>query len=304
MGDLDLATGPLPVELICAPWSIGLRPTAAGAEPGTWRAPHVLRGAGLGQRLEAVAVTELSRPPYQFEAQPGTRVRNGVTLRQHSLLLADAVGDAVAAGRMPVVVGGDCSVLLGSLSGARRHHQIALVHIDGHPDFTHPGHPDFSGLGAAAGMDLALATGRGELLLTRWPGVDGPLVGDPSVVQIGDRTGQAVPTDLLVIGIHELLAAGVEATAQQAVGHLKAEQPIWVHVDLDVVDMAHLPAVDSPGTPGVTFEQLALLLSRLLESRRIVGVDVTIYDPDLDPDGAYTDAIVDCLAAGLQGRPA
>jgi len=206
MANHDQTNGPSPVELICVPWSVGLRPDAAGAEPGTWSAPRALREAGLGRRLGAVAITELPRPPYQAEAQPGTRVRNGVTLREHSLLLADAVSDAIAGGRLPVVIGGDCSVLLGCLGGARRHHEIALVHIDGHPDFTHPGNHDFAALGAAAGMGLALATGRGELLLTRWPSLNGPLVEDRHVVQLGDRTGQALPPGLLVIGIDELLA--------------------------------------------------------------------------------------------------
>ena len=292
------------IEVICAPWSIGLRPDVHGAEPGTWNAPHVLREAGLDRRLHAVTVTELPRPPYLAEAQPGTRIRNGVTLREHSLLLADAVSAAIAAGRLPVVVGGDCSVLLGCLAGARRHHGIALAHIDGHPDFTHPGNHDFATLGSAAGMDLALATGRGELLLTSWPGLDGPLVQDQHVVQLGDRTGLTLPPGLLVIGIEELLATGMDAAARRATGHLPAEHPIWVHIDLDVLDAAVLPAVDTPGTPGLTFEQLTRLLSRLRQTSRILGVDVTIYDPHLDPDHAHPAAIVDCVAQGLHGARA
>lgn len=304
MANYDQTNCPLPVEVIYVPWSVGLRPDAAGAEPGTWSAPRALREAGLGRRLGAVAVTELPRPPYQAEAQPGSRMRNGVTLREHSLLLADAVSDAIAGGRMPVVIGGDCSVLLGCLGGARRHHEIALVHIDGHSDFTHPGNHDFAILGAAAGMDLALATGRGELLLTRWPGIDGPLVEDRHVVQLGDRTGQTLPPCLLVIGIDDLLAMGMDAAARRAVEHLRATHPIWVHVDLDVLDAAVLPAVDTPGTPGLTFEELTRLLSRLRQTGRILGVDVTIYDPHLDPDNAHPSAIVGCVAAGLQGEPA
>jgi len=295
----------LPVEVICAPWSIGLRPDAAGAEPGTWAAPRTLLDAGLDRRLQAVTVTELPRPPYRFEAQPGTRVRNGVTLREHTLLLASAVGDAIGTGRLPVVVGGDCSVLLGCLLGARRHHEVALVHLDGHSDFTQPGHPGHPGaqglaaLGTAAGTDLALATGRGELLLTRWPGVDGPLVVDHLVVQLGDRTGEALPAGLLVIGIEELLATGVPTAATRAVDHLPGGSPLWVHVDLDVLDAAVLPAVDSPGTPGLTYDQLSELLARLRATGRVVGVDVTIYDPHLDPERAHPDAVVACVAAGL-----
>jgi arginase len=57
-----------------------------------------------------------------------------------------------------------------------------------------------------------------------------------------------------------------------------------------------MPAVDSPGSPGLSFEQLAELMSRLINSGHILGVDVTIYDPDLDPMQSYARAIVDCLA--------
>ena len=93
--------------------------------------------------------------------------------------------------------------------------------------------------------------------------------------------------------------------ARRVTGHLPAGRPIWVHLDLDVLDAAVLPAVDSPGTPGLTFEQLTWLLSRLLSrlrrTGRILGVDVTIYDPHLAPDHTYPAAIIDCVAAGLQG---
>jgi arginase len=290
------------VELISAPWSIGLRPNEAGDEPGTWRAPRALCDAGLQQRLGAVVATQLPRPPYRAEAQPGTRIRNGLTLREHSLLLADAVDSAITAGRLPVVIGGDCSVLPGCLVGLRRHHgEIALVHVDGHTDFKHPATWDFTTLGTGAGMDLALATGRGELLLTHWPGIGRPLVQDRHVVQIGDRTGQALPPGLLVLGIDELLATGVDAAALRAVDHLPSTLPIWLHVDLDVLDASVLPAVDTPGTPGLGFEELTRLLSRLRRSGRVAGADITIYDPQLDPDAAYPAPIVDCIAHGLTG---
>jgi arginase len=299
---VEQENGRPPVEMICVPWSIGLRPDAAGREPGTWDAPRVLREAGLGRSLGAVTVTELPRPPYDAEAQPGTRVRNGLTLRRSTFQVADAVSEAIGGGRLPVVVGGDCSLLLGCLYGARRHHETGLAHIDAHPDFTRPG--DFSGLGAAAGMDLALATGHGEMLLTHWPDVNGPLVEEHRVVQLGDRTGQSLPSGLLVIGIAELLAMGEDAAVRRVVERLHDAQPIWVHVDLDVLDAAVLPAVDSPGTPGLTYEQLARLLSRLRQTGRVLGIDITIYDPHLDPDGIHAPEIVDCIAAGLAGVPA
>lgn len=64
-----------------------------------------------------------------------------------------------------------------------------------------------------------------------------------------------------------------------------------MHVDFDVLDQAHLPAVDSPGTPGLDFDALESLIAPLAASGRIAGMDFTIYDPGLDPGLAHADRI-------------
>jgi arginase len=295
------------VEVVAAPSNLGLRPPAPGREPGTWRAPGVLMSQGLGRRLNAARIVELPRPRYEFQAQPGTRIRNGTAIREHALRLADAVATALAASRFVVVVGGDCSILLGCLAGARRAGRCGLVHVDGHSDFFHPGNYDAgSRLGSAAGMDLALATGRGELLLTHWPVAGKPLVNGHDVIQIGDRepaeTGHgSLDQPIVRLPVHDVLRAGIAEVADRATGHLRQQglDRVWLHVDLDVLDHSVLPAVDTPGSPGLSFGQLGQLLSRLAGTGRIVGLDVTIYDPELDPAGEYAPRIVDCLASAL-----
>jgi arginase len=300
------------VEIIAAPSNLGLRPPGPGHEPGTWKAPAAFLSGGLGARLTPARVVELPRPAYAFDEQPGTRIRNGLAIREHALILAAAVGDALAASRSPVVLGGDCSIMLGCLVGARRSGRCCLVHVDGHCDFFHPGNYDTaSRLGSAAGMDLALATGRGEPLLTQWPDITTPLVPDDEVVQIGDREAEG-PTDDAAVGdflessitrvtVQEILRVGVGPACQRAAEHFdrRGLDRVWLHVDLDVLDQAVMPAVDSPGSPGLTFDQLAELLARLVASGRVIGVDVTIYDPELDPEGVHVPAIVECLGAGL-----
>ncbi|SED03163.1 arginase family protein [Streptomyces sp. TLI_105] len=289
------------VEIITAPWNLGLRPPAPGHEPGAWRAPDALLSAGLAERLRPDRVVELDRPPYAFDPQPATRVRNGVTLREHTLLLGDAVRAALAASRFPVVVGGDCSVLLGCLLGARHQGRCGLVHLDGHSDFRHPGNHDMStSLGSAAGMDLALATGRGELLLTHWPGVGRPLVPDEDVIQIGDREDDQTPP-VVRFTAREIRRIGI-AELGERVGRrleLRGLDRVWLHLDLDVLDERVLPAVDSPGRPGLDFARLAELVAGLVRTGRVVGLDVTVYDPELDPDGSYAAPLVDCLGSAL-----
>lgn len=289
------------VELIAAPWNLGLRPPAPGREPGTWRAPRALLSAGLEARLRPARVMELARPPYEFDAQPATRIRNGVTIREHALRLGEAVQAALAASRFAVVLGGDCSILLGCLLGARRGGRCGLVHIDGHSDFRHPGNHDATAtLGSAAGMDLALATGRGELLLTHWPAVGRPLVADEDVIQIGDREDAATPP-VTRFTAQEIQWIGIADLGERVISRLERRglDRAWLHLDLDVLDERVLPAVDSPGRPGVDFPQLAELVSTLVGTGRVVGFDVTIYDPERDPDGAYAAPLVDCLASAL-----
>jgi arginase len=160
------------MQVVMAPSNLGLRPLRPGHEPGTWRAPAALLAAGLLDAIGRPAVIELPRPTYSPDPQPGTRLLNGHAMRAFNLALAQVVRDVLHHDEFVLVIGGDCSILLGALAGARQRGPLSLVHIDGHSDFRHPGNYDPErSLGAVAGMDLALATGRGEALGTEWPGV-------------------------------------------------------------------------------------------------------------------------------------
>jgi arginase len=295
------------IEVVTAPSNLGLRPPAPGHEPGAARAPRALLNQGLAGRLNAIAITEVPAPTYDFFGQPGTQIRNGVAIREHALRLADAVAAALAASRFGVVVGGDCSVLLGCLVGARRAGRIGLVHVDGHSDFRHPGNHDAGHqLGTAAGMDLALATGRGELLLSHWPVVGRPLVNDDDVVQIGDREAVAtgpgsLPSGIARFPMEDVLRAGVAQVADGTIERLRdrALDRVWLHVDLDVLDQNALPAVDSPGRPGLTWDQVSQLASRLIGTGHVAGLTVASYDPDLDPAAEYAPRVVDVIASAL-----
>src|SRR5881392_538197 len=111
---------PASISLVLAPSNLGLRPTESGGQPGTWRAPQALLDAGLAHALDAGETVPLERPTYEFEAQAGTRIRNGLSIRAFSLQLSEKVRDILKRNRFPVVIGGDCSILLGSLHGMRR----------------------------------------------------------------------------------------------------------------------------------------------------------------------------------------
>jgi arginase len=292
--------------VIAAPSNLGLRPLRPGHEPGAWRAPAALFAAGLLDAVGAADPVVMARPAWKPGADPGTRLRNGLAMRDFNLALADLVAPVCARSEFALVVGGDCSILLGALAGARRSGPLSLVHIDGHSDFRHPGNYDpETTLGAVAGMDLALATGRGEALMTDWPGVTPPLVRDEHVVQIGERDGRrpefAWPdvndTAIARIDVFAANEMGPRAVLERTRRTLAAApgQRFWVHLDVDVLDAAVLPAVDSPGSPGIAPDDLAAILSGLVPDPRCAGMTVTVFDPDLDPDGRHARTLVELL---------
>lgn len=114
---------------------------------------------------------------------------------------------------------------------------------------------------SAAGMDLAWVTGRGEPLLAEWLEIDGQLVRDEDAIQLGDREAftknyrDIERTVFTRYVIQYVLRAGTDDTARSVIHRLKARglDRVWVHVDLDVLDQSVMPAVDSPGSPGLTF---------------------------------------------------
>ncbi|MBE2991570.1 arginase family protein [Sphingomonas sp. CFBP 13603] len=294
------------MQIIAAPSNLGLRPLRPGHEPGTWRAPAALIAAGLLDAIGARHLMELPRPTYSAGPQPGTRLLNGHAIRAFNLALADAVREAHIDDQFVLVIGGDCSILLGALAGARHAGLLSLIHIDGHSDFRHPGNYDpEQSLGAVAGMDLALATGRGETLATDWPGVSSPLVADEQVVQLGERENRdadfAWPdvnnTQINRIDMFEALKIGSDAVSRRIEETLQRapDHGFWVHLDVDVLDQAIMPAVDCPGSPGIAPDDLVAIISPLVADPQCRGMTVSVFDPDLDPDGQFAATIVNIL---------
>jgi arginase len=102
--------------------------------------------------------------------------------------------------------------------------------------------------------------------------------------------------------VQDMLRDGMSATAERvAKWALRREvSRFWLHLDVDVLAEAVMPAVDSPGEPGLDLEQLSQLIALLMGQLPIIGIDVTIYDPEKDPDHRYARTIVECLGKALR----
>lgn len=296
-----------PLALIEAPSNLGLAPPAPGREPGVRHMARVLRELGLGRRLEAVDGGILAPPDYDTERDPVTGIRNVRGIADYSLALAHAVGAQLDAGRFPIVVGGDCSILLGNLLALQRRSRYGLVFLDGHHDLQTP---TVSRTGGAAGMDLALAVGIGPPVLTALGG-ERPLVHATDVALLGVRDDPAWYTGddvvrarraMRVTMLDDLRRLGMGAVGAEVVGQMSRAtiDGAWIHVDVDVLDDVVMPAVDSRQPDGLSYEELDALLRPMLGSGRIVGMHFTIYDPDRDPEYRAGRRLVDAIVGLLR----
>ncbi|MEU6883412.1 arginase family protein [Streptomyces sp. NPDC046712] len=284
------------VAIIEAPSVLGLRPSGVQDLPAA-----LFHGAARAGRVEA--------PAYDPRRDAETGVLNPVGIARYSVRLADAVGSALDAGRFPLVLGGDCSILLGNLLALRRRGRHGLLFLDGHTDFYQPAAEP---TGEVASMELALATGRGPRLLTDLEG-RGPLLRDEDVVVFGFRDAaessaagmQPLPPQLHAVDLDGVRAVGAAEAARRAVDRLTDGERAgyWVHLDVDVLDDAIMPAVDYRIPGGLSWSELEDVLTTALDHERAVGLDVTIFNPRLDPDGTIAARLTECLRRGLtQGK--
>lgn len=290
------------IVVIDAPSNLGLRPPTEGTVPGCYKLAGALREQRLVQRLGAYEGGVVVPPRYdRGDWREGDGVFNAEAIATYTCKLADRIEHHVRAGDFPVVLGGDCSVQLGASLALRRIGRYGLAVIDGSADFRHPGNSDR--IGAAGGEELAIATGRGQADLTNLEGLQ-PYVRDEDVRVLGIRDYDEERAELAELKITnatvgEIREWGAEELAGAVLQALEVPvtEGFWVHLDADVLDPSVMPAVDSPDPGGLMPDELGALLRTLVRSERCVGFNLTIYDPDLDPDGSCAALLADLLQA-------
>jgi arginase len=286
--------------VIEAPSVLGLFPR------GVERLPDALLDAGLADALDARRAGRVEPPPYDPRRDPGTGLLNPTGLRDYAHRLADTTGDALDGDEVPIVLGGDCSILLGNLLALSRRGRHGLLFLDGHADFYQP---EAEPNGEAASMDLALATGRGPSVVTDLDG-RGALVRDEDVVVLGRRDAEEAEeagsqriedTAIAIIDLATVRDRGVERAVGDALERVVRPEldGFWIHVDCDVLDDAVMPAVDYRLPGGLSWDELETVLAAAIATGRAVGLELTIFNPALDTDGVIVRTLVARLGRAL-----
>ena len=285
---------------------LGVPSNSSGKFDGVAHAPAVLRGAGLvealAERVDVLDYGDVGLPEPSPGRDPTTHLIDPGGLETMITRVRDAVVRILEEGRFPLVIGGDCPLLLGCLLAARGDETVGLLFVDGHED-AYP--PDRSTTGEAADTELAFALGIADMTWSSELAAAMPVVTPADVRILGARDAatlreERVPSiaDRVDLVDDRGLIDDPRGATRRACSSLSA--PWWFHLDLDVLSTDALPAVDYRQPGGLGWDDLTSVASTAFDHDPL-GWDVTIYNPDLDPERGHARKIVRFLAAVLAG---
>lgn len=272
--------------------------------------PSALRYAGLEDRLASLGYSVHDEGNVETAVQEATALRDEHTrflpeIRDTCERIATRVAAATVRGALPLVLGGDHSVALGTLGGlASVHGPGGVLWIDAHADVNTP---ESSPTGNVHGMPLAAALGLAgpEFESEAWPL---PAVDPKKVALVGVR--QLDPGERLLLrdaGVRiftmsEIDRIGVERAVRESLDRVAGAKFVHVSLDMDVLDPEQAPGVGTPVRGGLTYREAHLAMELVAESGLVGSLEVVEVNPILDSENTTAETAVDLVASALGKR--
>ena len=273
--------------------------------------PSAIRYAGLRQHLaEKLGIAVEDAGDVHGPIPESTAVGDdSARFLSQILELCDGVArlvrDARAKDAVPLVLGGDHSIALGTLVGmASAHGPGGVVWIDAHGDLNTPAS---SPSGNVHGMVLAAALGLGGPSFAH-DGWTLPAVEAGRISLVGVRSLDAGERELLgrldakVFTMSEIDRVGIEPCMREALAHASGANFVHVSLDMDVVDPEHAPGVGTPVRGGLSYREAHLAMEIVAESGLMSSLDVVEVNPVLDRENATAKLAVELVASALGAR--
>lgn len=269
--------------------------------------PSAIRYARFQESLEELGytVTDLgnARTPIPETVEKNGKVQRLGAIREVCSEIAAQIEKMVADGLFPIILGGDHSVSIGTVSGAASVGRTGVIWLDAHADFNTP---ETSPSGNVHGMPLATLTGRGH----------------PDLVNIGEIGAKVMPEDVVLVGLRsvdrdeqrllheagahvytmkEIDAYGVAKVVRRAIEDLSHLERVHLSFDLDALDPEIAPGVGTPVRGGLSYREAHLVMELVNEAGIITSLDVVEVNPILDERNGTAELAVE-LVASLMGR--
>ncbi len=288
------------VSLIGAPTDVG------ASRKGCRLGPAALRVAGVGAALRGFDCDvrdcgDLAGPPNP-ELPPTDGYRHLTEVIAWNRTVHDATAAELADGRLPILLGGDHSVAIGSISAVAAHCRAAgkklrLLWLDAHADFNTA---ELTPSGNLHGMPVACLAGLGPDALTALAG-EIPAVRTEEIRQIGLRSvdpgEKALLTELgvEVFDMRFVDEIGMRKTMNRALAGVDADTHLHLSLDLDFIDPAVAPGVGTPVPGGATYREAQLCMEMIADTGRLGSMDLVELNPALDLRNATAELAVDLL---------
>lgn len=295
-----------PVSLIGAPTDIG------AGHRGASMGPEALRIAGLGEALIARGVDVIDRGDVAGPRNPWRPPVDGYRHLDQVVAWNRAVMEAMAAefraGRMPILLGGDHCLGIGSLTAAARHcrdtgRKLRVLWLDAHSDFnTHEVTPS----GNIHGMPVACACGLGPDVLTTLGGSK-PAMTPDQIRQIGIRSVDQPEKKLIqqygldVYDMRYIDEVGMKRTMEAALDGVDDNTHLHVSFDVDFLDPSIAPGVGTTVPGGPNYREAQLVMEMIADSGRLASLDIMELNPALDSHNRTAELAVD-LVESLFGK--
>jgi arginase len=294
------------VTLIGAPTDVG-----AGVR-GASMGPEALRVAGLAQRLAALGVAATDAGNLAGPANPWLPPVRGYRhlgqVQAWCRAVRAAVGQVLTDGGLPLLMGGDHSLAVGSVSAVARHcraagRRLRVLWLDAHADFNTPA---LTPSGNLHGMPLAVLCGLGPAGLVRLAGPE-PALAAAQVRLIGVRSVDAGEKHLVLdagLPVRDMRAIdeqGMRAVMAWALNDLAPDEHLHLSFDLDFLDPAIAPGVGTPVRGGPGYREAQLCMEMIADTGRLGSIDLVELNPAQDERNRSADLAVE-LVESLFGR--
>jgi len=289
------------------PLNLGLKKKDHETEPGVKKLPDWLRKFDFHKRINPKHIFRLEAPEYSMDMDEESGVRNAGKIIEYARKQSELILKHQNPDTFNIMLGGDCSILIGNALALKKLGNYGLFYLDGHTDFIPP---TLSETGAAAGMDLAIVAGSGHGKLTDIDGFK-PYFQEENIFCVGNAetddeeyTAEIIRSDIHYFDLGNLRENGFTKTAEDFLSMIQHKDldGFFIHFDVDILKDELMPAVDSRMEDGIDYANLKEMLNPLVRSSKCFGIQITILDPDYDPDGIYTQPFINNLIQIIKNK--